>query len=311
MKRWIRWVGFAISLTCITFFIVSAAPHWHAVSTAHWTARIWLLVALALCAYIVTYASATLAWQFSLRITGRAVEYAKLARILLLSQLAKYLPGNIGHHVGRVVLAKRIGLSIDTVVVSMAIDTMILMGAAVACSVPAFALILSLLRQQGASHGRIALAALALLSFVLVALSLVPVARREILRHIRLVVALCHRGALRLFVQGWLIHSLAFLLGATALYLLCSALEGSFSATWLSVLGVYTAAWLLGFVMPGAPAGLGIREVALLVGLTPLYGGEQAMAAAATLRLVTVTGDGLVFLFALVRWRGNDQSMVI
>lgn len=309
MKRWIPWVGLAISLSCIAFFVASTAPHWHAVSTAHWTAWTWLLVTLALCVYIATYASATLAWQFSLRIAGRPVEYAKLARILLLSQFAKYLPGNVGHHVGRVVLARRIGLPIDTVVVSMALDTMILLGAAVACSVPAFALMLSLLQEHGASHGRIALATLGFLSLALVILALVPVARREILRHGRLVVQLCHRGTLPLFARGWLVHGLAFLFGATALYLLCSALDGSFSAAWWSVVGVYTVAWLLGFVMPGAPAGIGIREVALLVGLSPLYGEEQAMAAAAILRLVTTTGDALVFLFALLRWRKNEESV--
>lgn len=311
MKRWVPWVGFAISLACIAFFIVSAAPHWHAVSMAHWTARTWLLVALALCAYTATYASATLAWKFSLRIAGMPVKYAKLARILLVSQFAKYLPGNVGHHVGRVVLARRIGLPIETVVVSMALDTMILFGAAVACSLPAFALMWSLLQQQGNSQGRIVLAVLGMLSLALIMLVSVPAARREILRHVSLVAALFHRGALRLFVQGSLIHSVAFLLGATALYLLCSALDGSFSGVWLSVLGVYTAAWLLGFVMPGAPAGIGIREVALLAGLTPIYGEQQAMAAAATLRLLTVTGDAMVFLFALVRWREKDQSVAI
>ena len=313
MKRWIPWVGVAISLSCIAFFVVSTAPHWHAMSTAHWSARTWVLVVLALGIYVATYASATLAWQLSLRIAGRAVQYGKLARILLLSQFAKYLPGNVGHHVGRVVLARRIGLPIDSVVISMALDTMILLAAAVACSVPAFALMLSLLQTHGASHGRIALAALALLALALLVLALVmvlvPVARREILRHARLVGQLCDRGTLPLFAQGWFVHSLAFLFGATALYLLCSALDGSFSAAWLSVLGVYTVAWLLGFVMPGAPAGIGIREVALLVGLSPLYGEQQAMAAAATLRLVTTSGDALVFLFALVRWRKNEESV--
>lgn len=309
MKRWLSWVGLAISLSCIVFFIVSTTPHWRAMSTTDWTAATWGVVALAMCFYLATYVSATLAWQLSLRIAGKSVGYAKLARVLLLSQFAKYLPGNVGHHVGRVVLAKRIGLPIESTVISMALDTMILLVAAAACSVPAFALMLSLLQKHGAGHGRIALGVLALAAVALMVLALVPVARREIVRHGRLVAQLCHRGKLPLFAHGWFVHCFAFLFGATTLYLLCSALSGVFSATWLSVLGVYTVAWLLGFVMPGAPAGIGIREVALLVGLTPLYGEQQAMAAAATLRLVTTTGDGLVFLFALVRWRKAGEQV--
>lgn len=265
------------------------------------------MVTLALCFYVATYATATLAWQCSLRIVGKPVEYAKLARVLLLSQFAKYLPGNVGHHVGRVVLARRIGLPIDSIIISMALDTMILLAAAIACSLPAFPLMLSMLQEHGASHGRIALGALALVAITLAVLALVPVARREIVRHGRLVVQLCHRGQLPLFGWAWFVHCFAFLFGATTLYLLCGALSDAFSATWLAVLGVYTVAWLLGFVMPGAPAGIGIREVALLVGLSPLYGEQQALAAAATLRLVTTSGDVLVFLFALTRRRDTGE----
>ena len=303
MKRFLSWIGISISLACLAFFIASTAPHWHAMSTANWDARSWVVIAFALCFYVATYATATLAWQFSLRIAGKPVEYARLARVLLLAQFAKYLPGNVGHHVGRVVLARRIGLPIDSIIISMALDTMILLAAAIACSLPAFPLMLSMFQEHGASHGRIALGMLALVVVALAVLALVPVARREIVRHGRLVMQLSHRRQLPLFAQAWSVHCFAFLLGATTLYLLCSALSGVFSATWLAVLGVYTVAWLLGFVMPGAPAGIGIREVALLVGLSPLYGEQHALAAAATLRLITTSGDALVFLFALVRWR--------
>lgn len=304
MKRLLSWVGLVISLSCIAFFVVSTAPHWQAISTSDWSAKTWAVIGLAFCFYVATYASATLAWQISLRIAGKSVEYAKLAPALLLSQFAKYLPGNVGHHVGRVILAQRMGLSVESIVISMVIDTMILLVAAIACSVPAFAMMLSLLQKHGAGQGgRISLVALALVVIALVILMLVPTTRREVGRHGRLVAQLSHRGKLPLFVQGSVVHCFAFLFGATTLYLLCSALNESFSATWLSVLGVYTVAWLLGFIMPGAPAGIGIREVALLVGLSPLYGEQQAMAAAATLRLVTTSGDALVFLFALARWR--------
>ena len=309
MKRLVSLIGFTISLSCIAFFVVSTAPHWHAISTSGWSARSWALIGLALCFYVATYASATFAWQLSLRIAGKSAEYSKLARVLLLSQFAKYLPGNVGHHVGRVVLARRIGLPVESIVISMFIDTMILLAAAVACSTPAFALMLSLLQEHGAGRGRIVLGGLALVAIALMALALVPITRRAILRHGRLVAQLCHRGKLALFAQGWFVHCFAFLFGATTLYLLCCALSGTFSATWPSVLGVYTVAWLLGFIMPGAPAGIGIREVALLVGLSPLYGEQQAMAAAATLRLVTTSGDGLAFLFALVRWRRAGESV--
>ena len=308
VKRFMPWVGFVISMSCMAFFIASTAPHWKAISTTDWDARVWALVILALCFYLATYASATLAWKLSLRILGQSAGYAKLARVLLLSQFAKYLPGNVGHHIGRVVLAKRVGLRVEPVIASMAIDIMILLVAAAICSLPAFALTQSFIGKYGVGHGRVAVWLVMMAVLVLVALAIVPATRRIIVRHSRFIAQHCDLKQFPLFAKAGLVHCFAFIFGATALYLLCSAFAGAFNATWLSILGVYTAAWLLGFVMPGAPAGLGVRELALLVGLSPIYGEQQAMAAAAILRLVTTSGDGIVFLFALLRWGKLNPS---
>lgn len=261
-----------------------------------------MLVILGLCLYLATYASATLAWKLSLRILGQPTSYAKLARVLLLSQFAKYLPGNVGHHIGRVVLAKRVGLRLEPVIASMAIDIVILLAAAVICSLPAFALTQSFIGKYGANHGMVAVWVIMIAILVLVTLAIVPVTRRIIVHHSRFIAQHCGLKQFPLFAKAGLVHCFDFILGATALYLLCSAFAGTFGATWLSILGIYTAAWLLGFIMPGAPAGLGVRELALLVGLSPIYGEQQAMEAAAILRLVTTSGDGIVFLFAYIRW---------
>lgn len=302
VKRFIPWVGFVVSMACMVFFIASTAPHWKTISTENWDTKIWILVVLALCFYVATYASATLAWKFSLLILGQSASYAKLARVLLLSQFAKYLPGNVGHHIGRVVLAKRVGLRVEPVIASMAIDIMILLAAAVICSLPAFALTQSFLAKYGAGRGRVAVWLVMFAVLVFLLLAIVPTTRRAIVHHGKFIAQHCDLKKFPLFAKAGLVHCLAFIFGATALYLLCSAFAGTFSATWLSILGVYTAAWLLGFIMPGAPAGIGVRELALLVGLSPIYGEQQAMAAAAILRLVTTSGDGIVFLFAFIRW---------
>ena len=303
VKRLLTWAGVIVSLACIAFFIVSMAPHWQAMSVAGWPMRTWLLLAVGLGLYVASYASATLAWQTSLLISGQRVGYAKLAQVLLLSQFAKYLPGNVGHHVGRVVLARRIGLPTDAIIISMAVDMMILLVGAITCSLPALGLVLSLLGEHGADHGYVLVAALVALAGTLLLATLVPALRRAVMQWGRWVTQLFQRGQLPLFGRAWLVHCFAFIFGGTTLYIICGALAGSFGVHWLPVVGVYAAAWLLGFVMPGAPAGLGIREVALLVGLAPLYGEPQAIAAAATLRVVTTSGDGIVFLFALMRWR--------
>ena len=58
-----------------------------------------------------------------------------------------------------------------------------------------------------------------------------------------------------------------------------------------AVMTAYAAAWLAGTLMPGAPAGMGVREMVLTLELEPALGSTQAAALALALRLVTTAGD--------------------
>jgi hypothetical protein len=307
MKRILPLLGLAVSLACVGFFVLYASRHWQGFASGEWTARTWRLLALALAFQLATYVSAPLAWRLSLRMTGIQASYRKLARVLSLSQIAKYLPGNVGHHVGRVYLARRIGLPADSTLLSMALDTMILLMAAAACSAPVFALTWSILRQHGTQSLRVAAAVLVILALVLLGASRLPTLRHHLVRLAALVTQLFRRGNVGLLARAWLVHCLGFVFGSSALYMLCLALAPAAHPDWLLLLGLYTAAWLLGFVMPGAPAGIGVRELVLLVGLSPLYGREHATAIAAALRLVTTLSDGTAFAAALI-WSRLAQA---
>jgi len=289
-----------LSLACLGFFLRSAATHWHAVAQVDWRAWTSVLAVAALGLYMATYGAAAMAWQASLRMLGVSARLHDLCRVLMLSQFGKYLPGNFAHHAGRVVLARRMGIGLESTVASVAIDMGILLVVAAICSLPALGLLVTLLQQHGMAFGFVL--AIGAMGLVLFGFALVFSRRARRLASHPLRIArqvLVPANALFLARSG-LAHAGGFLLGATALYLLCSAFAGSFSNVWLGVVGAYTASWLLGFVVVGAPAGIGIREVALMFGLAPLYGQQDALAAAAVLRIVTTVGEGLLFLSALV-----------
>ena len=70
------------------------------------------------------------------------------------------------------------------------------------------------------------------------------------------------------------------------------------------LVGAFLASWLLGFVIPGAPGGIGVREgtFALFGGALlgdGLLGQESLVIIALLMRLVTLAGEGLLFLLAL------------
>lgn len=313
-KRWLAWTGAVVSLGCGLYFLRAVAAHWQSLALTHWDGKVFLAMGAALLLYLATYVFATRAWQLGLRLLGHPAGFSRLARILMLSQFAKYLPGNVGHHVGRVVLAKRSGLPVDAIVASMVLDTALVLSAGAACSLPALALLLGVIHAHGAYAERAAFWVVFAGVVIAALLLAVPALRARIARLLGQGAARWSPSACWLLAQAWLNHCLSFLFGACALYLLCRAIAdpaaiGILHPAWFEVAGIYASAWLAGFLMPGAPAGLGVRELVLLLGLSPLFGGEQAAIAAAILRLVTTAGDGLAFgLAAVVRRYAADEA---
>ena len=67
----------------------------------------------------------------------------------------------------------------------------------------------------------------------------------------------------------------------------------------LSVLGLFMFAWLAGFIVPVAPAGLGIREAALIIFLGGIVAEEYLLLAIMAHRIVIIFSDILTYLVTL------------
>lgn len=92
--------------------------------------------------------------------------------------------------------------------------------------------------------------------------------------------------ALALCVLGWLV-------AGTAAWVFVEALTTGSAPAFHSVLAMYTLAWLVGFIVPLAPSGLGVREATMIALLAPTLGVAPATALTVGLRLANVAGDFL------------------
>ncbi len=63
------------------------------------------------------------------------------------------------------------------------------------------------------------------------------------------------------------------------------------------IFAISAIAWLFGYITPGAPAGLGIREATLLLGIGEMVSEPNALLIIGLFRIVTVLGDLLYFTF--------------
>lgn len=78
------------------------------------------------------------------------------------------------------------------------------------------------------------------------------------------------------------------------IFLMAEKFGAPVGKTFLISLGGYAFAWCVGFVIVIAPAGAGVREVLLIVFLTPVIGRGPAIAVAACSRAVNTVSDLLV-----------------
>ncbi|HLF68991.1 MAG TPA: lysylphosphatidylglycerol synthase domain-containing protein, partial [Gaiellaceae bacterium] len=86
------------------------------------------------------------------------------------------------------------------------------------------------------------------------------------------------------------VNAVGWLGTGTAVYLLVTEATGD-PPPFLWLVGSYTAAYLVGFVAPLAPGGLGVREGMLVVLLGPSYGLGVAVAISLAIRLANVAGE--------------------
>lgn len=215
------------------------------------------------------------------------------------AQWAKYLPTNTLHYVGRQVLGRRYGLGQASVALSSTLEALSQVSAAALVAGCGRAL-------EGELQTRDALLALAGVVGVFLILLIFERTLRRLpwtAGPMRSMPPLHDPATYRRIGSSVVLHVVFFLAVGTIGWLLAAGLfprDASSTSSVFRVLWVFASAWLVGTLTIGAPAGAGVREGVLVLGLTPSLGGAAAVTVAIVLRAITVLGDGLVALGALL-----------
>ena len=227
-----------------------------------------------------------LGWRLILRDMGYPLPWPTAIRIYFYSGLAKYMPGSLWYAVGRVVLAEQAGVPKMVTSVSVALETAlvtvasIMVGAlalTVRTDVPWWALAIVL-------AGLLVFLAWPRPWFALMNRGLGLIGRAPV------TIRISGRQLLLLlppFVLSWVAYGFISFFWTAALY---PPLPWS---DWPAITGLYTAAWVIGFLTLLVPNGWGVREGLLIGFLSNLLGlpGVVAIGAALLSRLGSVLGE--------------------
>jgi hypothetical protein len=287
-----RLVGLAVVVASCAYLLLALRRHAAALPAIAWSPAAGAAFGGAVLLYLASLPAGALGWSLLLRAVGAGAPFGTLLRICALALPAKYLPGNVGHYLGRAELARRAGLPLREVGLTLIFET-------AWAVVAAAALAAALLTLDLGVGWRLALLALLALAVPPLLVRLLDRWRPGPVRRLLGDAPLVFPG-LPAFAGCLLADWLSFAACGAALALLERVLFAQPDLHLAGCTAVFALAWVAGFVVPGAPGGLGIREALLTAGLTPLYGAATALTLALTFRVVTVLGDALGFLLAWV-----------
>lgn len=224
-------------------------------------------------------------------------------RIYGRTQIAKYLPGNVFHFAGRHVLGRRLGIAHPTLV-GAAIGEIVglVCAAAMICLAGLFfypwlvPALTSLVEKKW-----VVFASSAALVVVFVSAAQLGRLRTEMF------------GGARLQVLGVMYRVVGYYTGffvviGLLLYWLSALAAPTVQVDQAgAIVTVFAAAWLAGYVVPGASAGIGVREAVLAAGLSGMVGDPLAVVLALLFRVVTICGDAMYFFFASYLVRATNS----
>jgi len=301
--RWRKWLTTAIAVLSIGFFIHYGVRNFAEIPPLNWggASAAIALFSVALVVFSIGIVGTTI-WHLLLCDHGTPTSWRQAQIIFAIAQFGKYLPGNVGQHVGRVVMAREIGIPVPITLNTMLVE--MLWGAGIAAGLAVLSLILFV---DGQALGlQLQLGPVQLGLGVALLLFMPWLGIGFLNRYLP--------GLAKRLSGGGVIAAprLRTALAVAVLFLLCFVVMGvilKLQAQWFfGVTGssvfeltcLFAIAWLAGYLVPGAPGGLGVREAMMVLVLSPVLGAGAAVGLGVTLRVTTTVGDAGAFLLGLL-----------
>jgi uncharacterized membrane protein YbhN (UPF0104 family) len=271
-------VGIAWSLA------LAVALQWNAIESFDWRLS-WLPFLGAVCLFSLGPLAGGTAFWLILRDLAPTARFGTSIWVWERSFAARYIPSGALTVAVRLLERERLGASKPQMLSATAYEQLVAVAAAAAVSLAAFA---------AAGRRPPVVAVVVLVGVLVLTVPAQPVVRRWERRRQaagRLPESVLLRTGV--LVSATLLCATSWLVAGVAAWAFVASVTGGPTPSFSYLLGAYTFAWLVGFVVPFAPSGLGVREATLIALLAPVLGAAPATALSVGLRLANVAGDFL------------------
>jgi glycosyltransferase 2 family protein len=274
LKKALYWAGSALGILGLGFVGFKLYEYAGQIDLARYPAGTWVILAVLAVAYGVASFGMAAAWREVMIFLGLRLNMRWVFAVYGISQLAKYVPSNIFQFAGRQALGTAAGLPGLPLLKSVFWE-------------------LASLSSAGAVFALLTLPAL---------LPWLPVWGALLLYAAAFAIAILLGRYLfgPALARAWTWHAAFLALAGLSFVVVLAQVTGQWwGETTIVVCGAYLIAWLAGLLTPGAPAGVGVREVVLYALLHTMLSQADLITAIVLGRIVTVSGDVVFYLLAM------------
>lgn len=300
MATTLRYLGTAAALAFIGVLLWRHAGDIAEIDLRSGTA--WIALAAGFSLYALSQVIGAVAWRVTLSFHNVRLPHARAESQLLVSQIGKYIPGNVAHLLGRFALARRDGVPSLAFGSSLLLEIAFLLTSGVL--IVAFLLLLmpDLVTAITADLPDDGLTASTWLIFCALLICI------AVGQYVTWRKAGKPRLAFSKSMAVLSLHGTNFLVLGLSLWCVAQAVHPGGAAGIWQCLAIFTTAWVAGFLMPGAPGGIGIRDGIIVLGLGLFIDQGVGLGAAIAHRAISVLGDICLFGLGLTLRRAAPKT---
>jgi glycosyltransferase 2 family protein len=222
-------------------------------------------------------------WQLLLANSTTPLNYLTCFKIVATTQIGKYLPGNIGHVIGKIGMSKKYGVAIANSGTALLLESTLVISVALVIASPIIYSNLNLI----ISSAKISISILFIGLICIPTIIYLIANRNDSNTNLINIIKILLLYFICLTSAGFSLFILALIQG----------LPCTFSNLFFIISG-FSGAWVLGFITPGSPGGIGIREFIFILLCGKLLGEGQASIIITIFRFQSIISEIILFLYA-------------
>lgn len=280
MALGLRCIGIAATLLCIAFVVWALSQKKEVLSGVLDSPDVVIAVLVSSMLWVFLNFQLGVGWYALVKAQKGRLTVRDSISISMRSQVAKYLPGNVFHFAGRVLLGRNAGLSTKICVIATTVESVFLALIAGLMGIP---LLFDLPRAVTIGVGVFLVGATALGLVYRVRVSRRKSEEQSILA--------AFRGAKGFIGLALGAYTLVLGIQTCSFMIISGALSLDLGWGFFKELQIVSVTWLAGFVVVGSPGGLGVREAAFSVFAENSDVRTNLLIVASIMRVSSILGD--------------------